>query len=200
MASLEQASVVILARNFNPTIASKEWLLAKKVISGPVANFVHLPNLSLVEAQGAAFTLDEARLVLQSRQPEAPRLSKLAAASRRFVQALPHTPYTALGFNLRFAVLMAHLNVAALGRPKPKSLANIFGDNCHLGYKITSLYEGFRVTVDIPPVSNGSEPARLAFNFHADVGSADEAIERISKHAEVLAKAENMVKGVTLDG
>jgi hypothetical protein len=200
MASLEQASVVILARNFNPTIASKEWLLAKKIISGPVANFVHVPNLSMVEAQGATLILDESRLQLTSRQPEAPSLAKLAAASRRFVRALPHTPYTALGFNLRFAMSTARLDLGALGQPKARSLARIFGDNCHVGYKITFLHEGFRVTVDIPPLTNGSEPARVALNFHADVASADEAIERISRQGEVLAKAENIMRGVAPDG
>ena len=200
MASLEQASIVILARNFNPTIASKEWLLAKKIISGPVANFIHVPNLSMVEAQGATLVLDENRLQLTSRQPEAPSLPALAAASRRFVRALPHTPYTAVGLNLRFAILTAGLDLAALGRPKARSLARIFGDNCHVGYKITFLHEGFRVAVDIPPSTNGTEPARLALNFHADVADAHEAIERLSRNGEVLAKAENIVRGVAPDG
>jgi len=200
MASLEQASVVILARNFNPTIASQEWLLAKKIISAPVTNFVHVPNLSIVEGQGVRFVLDEARLQLMSRQPDVPSLPKLATASRRFVRALPHTPYTAVGLNLRFAILTAGLDLAALGRPKARSLARIFGENCHVGYKITFLHEGFRVAVDIPPSTNGTEPARLALNFHADVTDAAEALERLSRHGEVLAKAENIVRGVAPDG
>jgi hypothetical protein len=60
--TLSGTNIVILARNYNPSIVSKEWLYEKNIVRETVTNFVHTPPLSVVETERISFVLDENRL------------------------------------------------------------------------------------------------------------------------------------------
>ena len=60
--TLSGTNIVILARNYNPSIVSKEWLYEKNIVRETVTNFVHTPPLSVVETGHISFVLDDNRL------------------------------------------------------------------------------------------------------------------------------------------
>jgi len=196
---LDQASIVILARNYNPSIVSREWLLSKGIVTEPVVNFVQVPAFSMVEGELVQLVLDENRLQLILKQPNRDNLAVLTGCASRFVESLPETPYTALGLNFRFSVSSSRLNLAILLAPKARSLRRLFGDEYEVGGRIEFKYNGFRVRVDIPVEGPRGEFAHVAFNFHADVKGSDETLVRVSQHRAALEKAEAIVTGVMAD-
>ena len=172
-------------------------MLSKGIIAEPVLNFVHVPAFSMVEGELLQLVLDENRLQLILKQPKADNLDVVIGCASRFVGSLPETPYTAVGLNLRFTIVSADLNLGVLLAPKSRRLRGLFGRDYEVGARIEFKYEGFRVRVDIPVEGPRGESAHIAFNFHADVRGSSQVLERISHHGGVLAKAQNIVAGVT---
>jgi hypothetical protein len=197
---LDQASIVILARNYNPSIVSKEWLLSKGIITESLVNFVHVPAFSMVEGELVQLVLDENRLQLILKQPNRDNLHVLTECASRFVASLPETPYIAVGLNFRLTVPSSRLNLGVLLAPRSRTLRKLFGHDYEVGGRIEFKYNSFRVRVDIPVEGPPGEFALIAFNFHADVKGSSEALERISQHRLALAKAEAVVAGVVPNG
>ena len=200
MASLDQASIVVLARNYNPSIVSREWLQRKGVLTGPVINFVHSPPLSLVEGEQLSLLLDENRLQVVLKQPTADNLDRLAESVDRFIDALPETPYTAIGLNFRFSVRASRLDQSAILTPKKAKLRQLFGSGYQVGSRITFAHDRFRVTAQIPAEGGTEEVKYISFNFHAGVTDAAEARQMIAEHRTMLTRAESILAGVAPDG
>lgn len=200
MSTLDQATIVILARNCNPSIVSSEWLSSKGIVIGPLQNFVHTPVFSMVETGSIQLIVDEARLQLILKQPERDNLELLRSTARLFVESLPETPYTAVGLNLRFTVPSSSLNLDILVAPKPRNLRRLFGKEYQVGSRIEFQYVGFRVRAEIPVQGPRTDIAQIAFNFHADAEGSAQVIERINQHQSVLTRAEAVVAGVTENG
>jgi len=200
VASLDQASIVVLARNYNPSIVSREWLQRKEVLTGPVINFVHSPPLSLVEGEQLSLLLDENRLQLVLKQPTADNLNRLAESVDRFIDALPETPYTAIGLNFRFSVRASSLDQSVILTPKKANLRQLFGSGYQVGSRITFAHDRFRVTAQIPAEGGTEEVKYISFNFHAGVTDAAEARQMIAEHRTMLTRAESILAGVAPDG
>jgi len=200
VASLDQASIVVLAQNYNPSIVSKEWLQRKGVLTGPVSNFVHAPPVSMVEGVELGLLLDENRLQLVLKQPRTENLDRLTGCANRFVEALPETPYTAVGLNFRFSVRASSLNQSAILTPKKAKLRQLFGSGYQVGSRITFAHDRFRVTAQIPAEGGTEEVKYISFNFHAGVTDAAEARQMIAEHRTMLTRAESILAGVAPDG
>lgn len=198
MASLSHANIVVLARNFNPSIVSKDWLWKKQIIRESASNFVFTAPFVRLDGPSFAFALDESRLQLTLRDP-AGGLTKLPQAARRFIKALPETPYTALGFNFRFALPVPNLSLETIIAVDVSRVRRLFGQDYELGVRVAFPFEDFAVRAEIPAAVPSKTVAEISFNFHSDVSGGQMVIERLSRHAAALRKARALVEAVAPD-
>jgi len=201
---LSAANVVVIAQSHNPTIPSKEWLLANGIISPPVVNFTHVPVFSLVETEQVILVVDESRLQVSSKKLDEEGLAYVMQAVARYVRHLPETPYTAVGLNF-------HWSAVAEDEHKVSELARraFVGDRDRLIRALSTdkdlrvgsiLYvgrHGFLLKVVIEPVIK--EPAKLviALNYHRDVAGADEACKAFEDSGVCLNDSSSIVRALT---
>jgi len=200
LADLDQASIIVLARNYNPSIVSCDWLVAKRILSGPFINFIHTPALSLVEEEWLSLIVDNNRLQMELRQPSAENTIRLREAALLFVQSLPETPYVAVGLNFRFRVHGSSLDLSTIVQPKKTKLHKLFGAGFEIGARVVFDQDGFRVTTLIPSETTANDFRHVSFNYHADVAGAAEAGERISRHGDAFQNADAIVTGLAPNG
>ena len=200
MAVLSLATIVILARKFNPSIVSKDWLAEKGVLTEPISKFVHTDDLSLVEGERFALVLDEGRLQLTLKPPvDDVGLTGLRNSASQFVQALPQTPFGALGLNFKFAVPASQLELSQVAQMDADHLGELFGDNTSVGFNITFSHDGFLAKAQIPSVDSSGGIVEVTFNFHANVRNAEDLLECIGRHPSGLEKAKAIVTSLAPD-
>lgn len=200
MASLRGAAIVILARKHNPSIASKEWLEKKRIVTGPFGQFIHNDTISVMEGQHIALMLDESRLNLSLRKPAEDNTILLKNAALRFVKSLPETPYSAVGLNFTFVVPTGHLTLDPVLETANETLLRLFGEAYELVGNATFKFEDFGVKINFPAAPARNGVAEASFNFHSDVNGQEEAAARIKMHRAALRKAETIVEGLAPDG
>lgn len=200
MLALSQANIVVLARKFNPSIVSNEWLAAKGIITEPVGQFVHTEVLSLVEAESLSLVLDEGRLQMALKAPSSTNLGLLAGSVKQFISQLPETPYRAVGLNFAFTVDEASLARNPLLSPAPERMQALFGETYQLGARVTFPFNGFTAKLELPPAGLTDKLAQASFNFHASVNGMEAALERLDKHAAAFGKAETIMQEIARNG
>ncbi len=194
------ANIVILASNYNPSIVSKEWLYQKGIFTEPVGNFVHTPMLALVENENFGFVVDEQRLQVVIKRVTQDNLTNSNTIARRFVDVLPETPYKAVGLNYRYTLTEMSCNLRTLLVPKPTKLRALFSQGYQLGAMIVFSFESFVVTFTVTPSLTKEQPIRIAFNFHANVANIDEVRARIASQTKTLQKAESIIQELCKNG
>jgi len=68
--NLVNINIVLIARNHNPAIPTKDWLLHKKIFDEKPLSFVNTPVLSLFESPKFNFSVDDNRLQLSAKKPD----------------------------------------------------------------------------------------------------------------------------------
>ena len=200
MAVPNNANIVILASNYNPSIVSKEWLYQKVIFTEPVSNFVHTPILALVENENFGFVVDEQRLQIVIKRVTQDNLTKSNAMARKFVDILPETPYKAVGLNYRYTVTEESFSLRGLLSPKSAKLKAIFSPDYQLGAMMVFSFEKFVVNFTAAPSLTKEQPIRVAFNFHANVANIDEVRARIASQATTLQKTESIIQELCKNG
>lgn len=194
------ATIVMLARHFEPEVASADWLVEKEILTEKVNNFVHTPVVSATQTDSLNVVVEERRVQIALGSPATADLAMLAQAAERFVRALPDAAYTALGLNYAFAVPRGACDLRLLLAPKTAKLTKVFAEHYELGIIVAFEYKSFRVRLNAPPVGGlpGMSPSDVAidFNFHRDARSSDEILVGIAQHAEIRAKAEQVVNNL----
>ena len=102
--SLRVANIVILANTHNPSIISKEWLKEREVIEEAVVNFTHTPVFSIVETNNFLFIVNPDRLEISIKSTTTENMENLPRIVKKYINRLPETPYTAIGFNYIYHV------------------------------------------------------------------------------------------------
>jgi len=105
-AKLIDANIVVLAETHNPTIPSRDWLCNKGVFSPEdfvgefEKQFVHTPAFATCETPHFRFFVDESRLQIGAKLSSNDVCpGSLVDKVQRYVESLPETRYTAVGFN-----------------------------------------------------------------------------------------------------
>ena len=185
---MNPAIVVIIARQFNPSIISQYWLIKNGIFTeeeiqpdsmfSPVIANVHFRDCHvLVLPEQLQFT---SKLADQSSQELL--ISKLG----KIVQALPHTPFVAVGMNFSWQVYDEDdASNAALGRKlffrDNSPLYKFFDvDDARFGSYMSREILGCRLKLDIKPVTvpcpeGASYRLRFGFNFHLQLTEDDKA-------------------------
>lgn len=185
------ATVVILAQNHNPSIASKDWLLAKDILSEAPVNFVHMPVLSQFDSENFNLVVEENRWQLRAKNTSPDTIEQLPKVAHKYVQELPETVYTAVGTNWDWRVKDESTDLLEFARtlfvPTEGHLSQIatrpnFTMNATLAFD----EEPFRVQATLN--TNPKEPHELRWriNYHRDVKGSDSA-DRLSQIEEALS-------------
>jgi len=195
--ALSGANIVILARNYNPSIASKEWLYEKSIIKDTVINFAHTPPFSLVETERISFVLDENRLQISLKTITPEGIELLPKIATGFVSCLPETPFVAVGFNYSFHSQKESTHLEALFAPNDAKLKELFAEDYEIGGMVCFHFKEFIVTMSAPPVKGETTKVAINFNFHSETRGANEVKERLKLHPQTIERAEGILGGLS---
>jgi hypothetical protein len=186
------SSVVIVAQNFNPSVANQLWLVRNGVVGEgdflPGCIFTDLLVQVRARRFSLLFTPEQIQFVPVAGDEEAVQLMREAIT--RTVRTLPHTPYRALGLNFTWRLTPEATDVATLSRQLFFTPSNpLFRDfdvpDASFGAYLSRDLLGFRLKLDVKPVT-AQAPAqqRLQFlyNFHADLPEGGEAAAEIEEY------------------
>ena len=195
--ALGKANIVILARNYNPSIISKEWLYEKGIVTETVRNFVHTPVMSVIETDLISLVIEQERLQIALKSISYENIDALPRIAAEFVSSLPETPYVGLGFNYHYRVLKADSQLETLFSPNDSKLKELFSEDYETGQQVFFQFKGFTVRMSAAPTRGEDAKLSLGFNFHSDTPGARKVKEKLKLYANTKEKAEEILRGVS---
>jgi hypothetical protein len=195
--SLAAANIVVLARSFNPSIISKEWLYNKNIIKDSIKNFVHTPVLSFVETDVLSLVVESERSQINLKNTSTENIETLAKITEKLVSNLPETPYISVGFNYDFLLLKTASKLGGLFNPNYSKIKELFSDDYEIGQQIIFRFKDFIVTMITTPNKADKTKIVVSFNFHSDVSGSGQLIERLKEHTDIMEKAQVILDGVS---
>jgi len=194
---LDETNIVILARNYNPSIVSKEWLYNKNIIIEEAMNFVHTPVFSLVETEHISFILNDDRLQISLKRISPENIEGLPKIACKFVSALPETPYSAVGFNYRYHIPQVSFQMEVLFSPNDIKLKELFAEDYKLGGVVLFKFKDFVVRMNATPVRGENARIAIDFNFHCDCHNAEEVKERIELYSDITDRTKDILNNLS---
>lgn len=197
---LVSENVVVLANQFNLSIMNQHWLIENYIITQDDLQdgYTFTPVFALAKTKFFQLTLVPERLQIDLNPKTEKKIELIKSKIGTIVDKLPHTPFTALGFNFDYFLTTEDSSVEKYTRSlffKPDSpLSSQFDeDNAKFGGYFSKDVSGFRLKLDIKPISIKSkdkimDKIQLAFNFHLDLVGNDKS-KTILKY---LAKWDSM--------
>lgn len=191
---LTQTNIVVLAKNHNPTIVSKEWLIQNKIIEDQILNFSHVPVFSLIETDNFNLVVDPDRLQLSIKKISPANLKTLPQIILKYINQLPETPYTAIGFNYSYNIEIDQKSLKNALLINEKKLIETFSKNYSLGVIVKFLWMGFTMTTTFRPINN--REIRGDFNFHFASNKKAAITKKLSEHPKTKKTAEKILEGL----
>jgi len=188
---LDGVNVVILAKNHNPSIVSREWLRDKKIIEGDITNFAHTPAFSVVETEMISIVEDPERLQISLKKDFSENITKLQEIANRYVEQLPETPYTAIGINYLYSIYSEKDAVKRIYSVNEEKFSKLFPVSYQLGSFIKFKYEDFLVRLSLQPEDN---KIVAEINFHCEVQSAQSIREMTERFPQTKEKTEEILE------
>ena len=191
----KKINIIIIARNYNPSIASKDWVLDKGLLTEPIDNFTHTPLISFVENKSHSLIVDSDRLQISAKILSPENMEELPKIANKFIVALPETPYKTMGFNYIYQVKEENDSLRKLFSPNERSLKQIFSSGYQLGGTIVFKFKDiFRARVNIAPTGTDKEKSRIIdFNFHTEIQDREEILQGLNLYSETKKKAESII-------
>lgn len=192
---LDSTNIVILAKSHNPTIVSRDWVIKKGVLEEPIINFIHTPPFSMVENNDLRIHVDSDRMQIIVKRVEQDIIDKLPVIIKNYVNSLPETPYTAIGFNFSYREI-TEKNLGSIFSPDVEKFRKAFSEDYRVGGIIRFSFDDFIVMMNLRPDEN----VIAKFNFHTDIKKGSgEIIEKLKSYHGAMRKAEEVL-GVLFDG
>ena len=187
---------MILAKNHNPSIISKEWLSQKKIIGDNFVNFTHTPAFSIVETEFLSLVVDPDRLQLAIKSDIQNKVDTLEQNILSYVQALPEVPYSAIGFNFIYMLVAKKDIMKKIFHPPDEKFKELFSENYQLGGIIKFNSDGFLVTISLQPniTNNVNDEIKADFNFHYLLKDLSEISDVIGKHKQMRETSESFLE------
>jgi len=195
--TLTGANIVVLAKNHNPSIVSKEWLIQNRIIEEKIIDFAHFPVISVIESDNFKLLVDQDRLQLSIKKISQENLKELAKIISKYINQLPETPYTAIGFNYLYTLKIGQKKLKNTFFTDDKRLIKIFSENYAFGGIIKFMFGDFMAKLTIRPKNNGEVIAD--FNFHFPSNKRNEIIEKLFEYPETKGRAEEILEGLFYD-
>lgn len=216
--TLEHTSIVIVARDFNPTIFKPFWLKKNDIfleqeLQGSV---VITPAAVQIPTENYQFTVlpDRVQMVIPRNYSKAEDdINRILGG---IVKTLPHTPYTALGLNFNY--LIAPDSEGKFSEWNRKLFASSFSrkiryskdNNARFGSYVSFDFLGARLKIDIKPIKalknieslceswhENQDLIKFNLNFHSDVSNAESPVDAIlatlNKWPDALSYSEKLM-------
>ena len=188
---LVNANVVIAARQFNPSVMSQLWLIDNQIVERDEFEPGCIFTDMIVQANAAPFVLFVTPEQLQFTPRAAPEGQQGVIVERlgRIVQALPHTPYFAIGLNFTWHFTPERIDVGRISRDlfylETSAVFREFGaEDARFGGYLSKNALGLRMKLDVKPMTNRTDDQvfefmQFAFNFNLDVNREANAPDAI---------------------
>lgn len=205
------STAVVIAQRFNPTAAGEYQLITRGVLKKEEIGEGSIFTDVLIQVRSEQFHMlllpEQLQFIPAVPLEEEQQLiiDKLGS----LVKSLPVTAYKGLGLNFAWLYESPDGDINRVSRAmfyvEDRLVFSAFGDdNARYGAYLSKDFDGFRMKLDIKPVSvpvdGGSLEHRLqfAFNFHRDLGAggALEICERLGKWNKVRAEAERIIDAI----
>ncbi|MCR3884901.1 MAG: hypothetical protein NUK54_11090 [Methanothrix sp.] len=194
--------LVILASAHNPSIMSPEWIEKNKLLDEKYINYVNTPQFSVFESETYNITIDQQRLQISLKNLRSDQKS-LAKIGAKYLELLPHIPYSALGLNFIWSAQIApgetmpefNININDL------NISNNFQDyELELGCIVKAKKDRYLLNLSIKP--SGENKLIFNFNYHFDVEplTVTKAIEYISGLPELCDDSYHIVNKILSGG
>lgn len=190
---LVRKNVVILAQQFNPSILTQLWLVKNGVLAEDEFETGCIFTESLVQVIGKRFNITAIPNQFQFMPvPSIPSDEERDLISEKVglvVTRLPHTPYTALGFNFVWHAMPEHETTKdfcrrMFFRDDGPLFREFRSEDALFGAYMSKDLLGFRMKMDVwPGMTSAMKDLQLqiAFNFHVDLTNDESRIEKLVK-------------------
>lgn len=191
-AQIVHCNVVVVARQFNPSIFTQLWLVKNKLASESdfdEGDSVFTPPFVQVRVPKFALLVLPEQMQFAPRPAEGNHGAVVREKVGRIIQALPETPYSAVGLNFHWMLAPAQEDYSALCRAlffRDNPLYSEFesADARFGGYLSKDIFDA-RLKLDVKPTTVDTPDGRaekllFAFNFHADI-KGESAVEHIER-------------------
>ena len=203
---ISSANIIILANNHNPAIPTKDWLLTKSVFSKEPTNFINTVLLSVFESEEYVLEINEKRLSLIVKKPEDIKIDELINIVKKYINALPETPYSAIGFNIHWRCIRSNSEENIISDLQKRfcknqdTIAKIIGTKeFKYGLSFIFIENDIQISVNIVP-DKVKEEFDVRLNFHKDILSntkpfylIEEFINNLNNH---ISQAEQLVNNL----
>ena len=209
---MNPANVVIIARQFNPSIISQYWLIKNGIFTEEEVqpDSIFSPVIANVHSRDCQVLVLPEQLQFMSQLADQSGQELLISKLGKIVQALPHTPFVAVGLNFSWQVYDEDdASNAALGRKlffRDDSLLYKFFDvdDARFGSYMSRDILGCRLKLDIKPVTvpcpeGTSNRLLFGFNFHLQLTEDDKAesiLKLFQKWDEAKETAVSLMKQI----
>ena len=196
--TLINTNIVVLAKNHNPTIVTKDWLKLRRIVEDKenITKFTHTPVISFVETENFRFIVDPDRLQILITKINEENIKNLPIITEKYINQLPETPYTAIGLNYNYNIELQAEYLKNIFSPDENKFKKLFSNEYRLGSTIIFNYENFIVKIDLNPLFNEKEKIAANFNFHCDSKEIKEIRMRIKSYYEMREKSQEILKGL----
>jgi hypothetical protein len=141
--SLKSFNITIFAKNHNPTIISKEWLMNKKILDEKINNFAHTPVFSIIETENYDLIVDPERLYLVGKKTNDKDIKRLIEIAKKYSEILPEIPYKRLELRYVYEIESDEKHLKELFAKNDKLFKSLFGEKYQISGTIKSDYKGF---------------------------------------------------------
>ncbi len=195
------ANVVIVARQFNPSVFSQLWLVRNGIVGEEEfsAGCLFSDDVAKIESRDFGLLVIPPQLQFHPRVAAECEADLVLGKMGAIVQTLPHTPYLAVGLNFVWHVWPEdgdlHASSRSLFLRRSGPFFDVFGDaeDTLFGAYVSKAVLGCRLRLDVKPIDfplEGQNSHRLlfAFNFQLDVPQ-DNPIPAIEGHLRLWTEA-----------
>ena len=191
--SLTGVNIVILAKNHNPSIISKDWLSQKGIIKDNIVSFTYTPAFSVVETENLSFYVDPIRLQLTLKSDFENKVNSLQEMVSSYISALPEIPYDAIGFNFSYNIKVDENILRKIYCYNNEKLKSLFTEDYRLGSIIKYKFDNFIVGFVIQPDLDNNMKAD--FNFHCQLINSIKINDCIKKFKKAKESTKNILDG-----
>lgn len=195
-------SIVIVARNFNPSIIQEQWLLDKRVFSAGEISGNRLFSDQVVQfaTEKVNFLMIPNQLQFTAKDKEIVEPRDYFAGLENLILSLKETPYVAIGINFQWRI--SDVDVKKFShdefyRDDIKILKSLNDNTAKLGTYISVNFDVMRLKLHVLPVEiNQEDMVQFDFNFHCNLNNdnrADEIIQVLKKHGNFLQYAKKQM-------
>lgn len=193
---MTQGNLVIVARQFNPSIFSQTWLIKNKILFEEEfpPRWVYSPLLVDVPSKGFHLSVLPEKLQFAPLPPSEASQDLLLSKAGMIVKTLPHIPYMAAGLNIVWQVSHETKSVPEMTRwaffnGDLPLFRQFDAEDAQFGAYMSRDVLGCRLKLEVKPVTiirEGINEGRLqfSFNFHKDMSDED----RIERLLDLLGK------------